>query len=87
MQLGQAVVAEVQVARPVGLVERAPRRADRALHVVDRAVGGLAGDLFAGRMDHVELRAAAGVLQLAVDQHPLVAGQHPCIALHARHAS
>src|SRR5690606_27841748 len=36
-------------------------------------------------MDHVELGAAARVLQLTVDEHPLVAGQHPGLVLHARH--
>ncbi len=48
----------------------------------DRAVGGLAGHLFAGRMDHVERRPAAGVLEFAVDEHPLVAGQHAGVTLH-----
>ena len=86
VQLGQAVVAELEVARPVGLVERAPRRADRARHVVDRAVGGPAGDLLAGRMDHIERRAAGGDLQLAVDQHPLVAGKHAGVRLYLGHA-
>ena len=85
VQLRQAVVAELEVARPVRLVERPPRRADRALHVRDRAIGGLPGDLLAGRVDHVEYRAAAGELQFAVDQHPLVAGQHARLGLHSRH--
>jgi hypothetical protein len=76
-QLGQTVVAELQIARPVGLVERAPRRADGALHVGDGTVGCLTCHLFAGRVDHVELRTTARVLEFAVDQHPLVAGQHP----------
>ena len=70
------MVAEVQIARPVGLVERPARRADCPFHVGDGAVGRLTGDLFAGRMDDVECRATAGGLQFTVDQHPLVAGQH-----------
>ena len=86
MQLGQTVVAELDVARPVGLVERAPRRADRAGHVVDRAVGRLPGDLFAGRVDHIESRSAGGELQFAVDEHPLFTGQHTGVVLHARHS-
>ena len=85
VQLGQAVVAELQIARPVGLVERPPRRADRARHVLDRAVGGLTGHLFAGRMDDVECRSAACELQFAVDEHPLVTGQHAGFSLHSRH--
>ena len=85
VQLGQAVVAELDVARPVGLVERPPRRADRAAHVLDGSVGGLTGDLLAGRMDDVECRATAGELQFAVDQHPLVTGQHAGFGLHTRH--
>jgi hypothetical protein len=76
-QLGQAVIAEIQIARPIGLVERPPCGTHGALHVGDGAVGCLACHLLAGRMDHVELRTTAGVLELAVDQHPLVAGQHP----------
>ncbi len=76
MQLGQTVVAKVEIARPVRLVERPSCRADGTFHVGDGAVGGLARDLFAGWMDDVELRATAGVLELAVDQHPLVAGQY-----------
>ena len=85
VQLGEAVIAEVQITRPVGLVECPPRRPDRAFHVGDGPVGCLAGHLFAGRMDDVECRAAAGVLQFAVDEHPLVAGQYSRFVLHAGH--
>ena len=85
VQLGQAVVAELQISRPVGLVERPPRRADRTLHVLDRAVGRLTGHLFAGRMDDVECRSTACELQFAVNEHPLVAGQHARLSLHSRH--
>ncbi len=85
VQLGQAVVAELEVARPVVCVERPPRRADRALHVGDGAVGRLPGHFLAGRVDDVECRAAAGELQFAVDQHPLVTGEHAGFSLHFRH--
>lgn len=85
VQLGQAVEPEVDVARPVRLVERPPGRTDGAGHVLDGAVGGLARDLFAGRMDDVEGCAAGGVLQFAVDQHALVAGQHAGFALNRGH--
>lgn len=53
MELGQAVIAEVEIAGPVGLVGRPPRGADRPTYVLDSAVGGRAGDLFAGRMDDI----------------------------------
>jgi hypothetical protein len=85
VQLGQAVVTEVEIARPVGLVERAPRRADGTFHVGDGGVGRLTDHLFAGRVDHVEHRTAARMLEVAVDQHPLVAGQHTRISLHTCH--
>ncbi len=87
VQLSQAVVAEVQIARPVGLVERPPGGSDGPLHVGDGAVGGLARDLLAGRVDHVEFRTAVGELQFAVDEHPLLAGQHPGFVLHGGHFS
>ncbi len=85
VQLGQAVVAELEITRPLAGVECPPRRADRPLHVRDGAVGGLPRDLLAGRVDHVECRAAARQLQLAVDEHPLVAGQYARLGLHSRH--
>src|SRR6478672_5998421 len=85
MQLRQAVIAELEVACPLAVVERPTRRPDGASHVIDCSVGGLAGHLFAGGVDHVERRAAARVLQLAVDQHSLVAGQYTGFGLHFRH--
>ncbi len=53
-------------------VESNARRAapDCPFHILDGAVGGLAGDLLGGRMDDIEERAAGGRLKLAVDQHP-----------------
>ena len=85
VQLGEAVVAELEVARPVACVECPAGGADRALHVGDGAVGGPPRHFLAGRMDHVECRAAAGELQFAVDQHPLVTGEHAGFSLHFRH--
>ena len=85
MQLRQAVVAELQVARPVRLIERAPRCSNCPRHVVDRSVGSLPGHLLTGRVDDVECGSAGGVLKFAIDKHPLVAGQHPRVSLHVCH--
>ena len=86
-ELDQAVVAKVQVTRPVGGVERAPCRTDRASHVLDRAIGGLPGDLLAGRMDDIESGTAGGRLQFTVDEHAWFAGQHTGLGLSCRHDS
>jgi hypothetical protein len=85
VQLRKAVVAELEVARPVRRVERPARRPHRAPHVRDRAVGRLPGDFLAARVDHVKFRAAAGDLQFTVDEHPLFTGQHARLSLHTRH--
>ena len=85
MQLGQAVVAELQIARPVGLVERAARRPDGTCHVLDGSVRSLTRHLLGGRMDDIECRFAACDLQFAVDEHPLVTGEHAGFSLHSRH--
>ena len=87
VQLGQAVVAELQIARPVGR-RRTPAAPRRPRAPCPSTVPSVAwpATCFAGRVDHVERRAAAGELQFAVDQHPLVAGQHSGFVLHAGHA-
>ena len=84
VQLGQAVIAELQISRPVGLVERPPRCPDRTRHVLDRSIGRLTGHLFAGRMNDVECRSTACDLQFAVNEHPLVTDQHAGLSLHSR---
>lgn len=86
VQLHQTVVAELDVAAPVGLVEGSARGADGTLHVGHTAVGGLARNLLCRRIDHIECRAAAGVLELAVDEHAFVAGQHTGGVVHLGHA-
>ena len=87
VQLGQAVIAEFQIARPVGLVERPAGRRDRACHVLDRPVGGPPGHLLTGRMDDIECRSAACVLQFTVDEHSLVTGEHARFRLKSRHGT
>ena len=69
VELAEALLAERAVGRPVGLVERAARRGDGALHVVDARVGDLAEHLLGGRVDVVEALARRGFHQLAVDEH------------------
>ena len=69
LQLQQALLAERVVGRPVGLVERAPRRGDGALHVVGRRVGDLTEDLLGGGVDVVEALPRRGFDQLTVDEH------------------
>ena len=56
------------VGRPVGLVERSPRRVDGPVHVLFRRVGDLTERLFVGRVDVGE-GAGLAVDELAVDHH------------------
>ena len=69
LELPQALLPERVVGRPVGLVERATRGGDGALHVVGGSVGDLAEHLFGGRVDVVEALARRGFDELAVDEH------------------
>ena len=63
-----------------------PRNRRRLWSIGSRRLSaGLIDDFLAGRMDHVELRTAVRVLQLAVNEHPLVTDQHTRFALHSRH--
>ena len=76
-ELGDAVRAELHVIAPVpGVgVERAARGRDRPVEVGGPSVRGDPGHLLGGRVDHVERHPAAGAGQVAVDEHPLLAGQ------------
>ena len=85
VQLAEAVIAEVEVAAPVGLVESSTCRADRTRHIVDGSVCRLTGDEFGGRVDHIEQCAAGSELELPVDEHALFAGQDSCAISNAGH--
>ena len=67
LQLTNAAHPQLGVGRPVGVVECAAGRLDRAAHVVGGRVGGDAEHLLGGRVDRRE-RAAAARHQLAVDE-------------------
>ena len=75
VQLAQAPHAERVVARPVGRVERAPGRGDRAPRVVDGRVGGDAEHRLGRRVDVLVRRAA---------RRPAPARRRSAAALRAR---
>lgn len=87
MQLRQAVMAEFEIARPIGAIEGTPGRFDRAGHIVDRAVHGLTDHLLIGRVNHVEHGAARRALKFTADQHPTVTGQHTGLRRRIAHRS
>ncbi len=64
--------AQLDVGRPVGVVEGAPGRADRRVHVIDGGVGRDAERLLGGRIDRRE-RAPAASHQLSVDEQTTLA--------------
>ena len=74
LELAQAPLPQLGVARPVRLVERPPGRGDRALHVVGARVGDRADDFLGRRVDVVVARSRRRLDELAVDQHPVLAG-------------
>jgi hypothetical protein len=71
VELTQAVQPEGDVGRPVGLVEGRAGRGDGGVHVGRGGVGGVADDLFGGRVDVREHTAVCGWDQPAVKQQLL----------------
>jgi hypothetical protein len=68
VKLGQTLLAEDGIRRPVALVEGAARGRDGRFHVLPSRVGADAEDLFGGGVPVLEAGAIAGVDELAVDQ-------------------
>jgi hypothetical protein len=85
VRLVEAVVAELEIARPIASVERPPCRSRRPLHVCDRTVGGLPDYLFGRWMLDVEQSTGVGQSQRAVDERPLLAGQHTRVSVDIGH--
>jgi len=76
LQLAQAALAERDVGGPPALVEGGARRGDRPLDVLRAGVRRGADHLFGGRVDVVVPGAAAGLDELARDEHPLLGNVH-----------
>ena len=77
LQLADAAHPQLDVGRPVRVVERAAGRLDRPAHVVDARIGGDAEHLLGGRVDGLERARAAGD-ELAVDEQlTLAIGEDP----------
>src|SRR5262249_52732028 len=70
LELLETPLAERDVGRPVGVVERAAGGLDRPVHLLGAAVGDIARDLLRGRVDVLVRRPRRRVDELAVDQHP-----------------
>jgi hypothetical protein len=74
LELTQRPLPKVAIVGPIGLVERPPSRADRAVHVRDSGVGHLADHFLSGRI-HIGVRGTRGRIdELTVDQHPCLTG-------------
>ncbi len=69
LQLGEALLAELLVRRPIGLVEGLPGGGDGLVHVVVAGVGHQSEELLGGRIDVLEGLARPGLDQLAPDEH------------------
>ena len=68
VQLAHAAHPQLEVRRPVGLVERAACCGDRGVDVLGRGVGCVADVLAGGRVEDRVRRAVARLDELAVDQ-------------------
>jgi hypothetical protein len=84
VQLVQASLPQLHVARPVGRVEGAACRGNRPADIADSRISGDTEHLFRGRRLRLVSAAALGFGQFTVDQQPLFVPHLPEISLHAR---
>ncbi len=76
VQLAQPPHPNRGIARPIGLVERAPGGTDGPVDIGDGGVGRHAQNFLGRRVDRLVRRAALGGNQRAVDQQPLFVPVH-----------